>query len=60
MRNFILGIVVTVLVLLIGGLGLAVGSSADVGAHTAPPPMEVHIASSALDNSVERQTCSAH
>jgi len=54
MRNFILGIVITVLVLLIGGLGLALLGFLPTRANVAPPEMERHIAMSALDNSVER------
>jgi len=54
MRNFILGIVITVLVLLIGGLGLALLGFLRTRANVPPPEMERHIAMSALDNSVER------
>ena len=54
MRNFILGIVITILVLLIGGLGLALLGFLPTRANVAPPEMERHIAMSALDNSVER------
>ncbi len=54
MRNFILGIVITILVLLIGGLGLALLGFLPTRANIAPPEMERHIAMSALDNSVER------
>lgn len=54
MRNFILGIIVTVLVLLIASLGLALLGFLPTRANTAPPEMESHIAMSALDNSVER------
>jgi mono/diheme cytochrome c family protein len=54
MRNFVLGIVITILVLLIGGLGVALLGFLPTRANSAPPAMEVHIASSALDNSVER------
>jgi mono/diheme cytochrome c family protein len=54
MRSFILGIVITTLVLLIGSLGLALLGFLPTRANTAPPAMEVHIAMSALDNSVER------
>ena len=54
MRNFILGIVITILVLLIGGLGLALLGFLPTRANSAPPEMETHIAMSALDNSVER------
>jgi mono/diheme cytochrome c family protein len=54
MRNFFLGIFITVLVLLIGILGLALLGFMPTRANTSPPQMEKHIAMSALDNSVER------
>jgi mono/diheme cytochrome c family protein len=54
MRNFILGIVVTVLVLLIGGLGLGLLGFVPTHANTAPPKLEQQIAMSALDASMER------
>ena len=54
MRNFILGIVVTILVLVFGGLGLALLGFLPTRANKVPPKMESHIAMSALDNSVER------
>ena len=54
MRNFILGFVITILVLLIGGLGLALLGFLPTRANVAPSEMEHHIAMSALDNSVER------
>jgi mono/diheme cytochrome c family protein len=54
MRNFILGIVFTILVLVIGGLGLALLGFLPTRANKTPPQMESHIAMSALDNSVER------
>jgi len=54
MRNFILGVVITVLVLLIGGLGLALLGFLPTRANLAPSEIESHIAMSALDNSVER------
>ncbi len=54
MRNFILGIVITILVLLIGGLGIILLGFLPTRANVAPPKMERHIAMSALDNSVER------
>ena len=54
MRNFVLGIVITILVLLIGGLGLALLGFLPTRANNAPPDMERHFAMSALDNSVER------
>jgi mono/diheme cytochrome c family protein len=54
MRNFILGIVITILVLLIGSLGLALLGWLPTRADIAPPEMERHFAMSALDNSVDR------
>jgi len=54
MRNFILGIVIAVLVLLIGGFGLALLGFLPTRANISPPKMERLIAMSALDNSVER------
>ena len=54
MRNFILGIIVTVVVLLLGGLGLALLGFLPTRANSTPPAMEIHLAMSALDNSVER------
>jgi mono/diheme cytochrome c family protein len=55
MRNFILGIIVTILVLVIGGLGLALLGFLPTRADIAPPKMERHLAMSALDNAVERR-----
>jgi thiosulfate dehydrogenase len=54
MRNFILGIVITIVALLIGGLGLALLGFLPTRANSTPPAMESHIAMSALDNSVDR------
>ena len=54
MRNFVLGIVITLVVLLIGGLGLALLGFLPTRANSTPPATEVHLAMSALDNSVER------
>jgi mono/diheme cytochrome c family protein len=54
MRNFILGVVVTIVVLLIGGLGIALLGFLPTRANVAPHEVEGHIAMSALDNSVER------
>lgn len=54
MRNFIFGIVITIVVLAIGGLGLALLGFLPTNANTAPPQMERRIAVSALDASVER------
>ena len=54
MRNFILGIVLTVVALLLGGIGLALLGSLPTRANTPPPKLERQIAMSALDNSVDR------
>lgn len=54
MRNFILGIVITIVVLLIGALGLALLGLLPTRANRTPPEMERHLAMSALDNSVDR------
>lgn len=54
MRNFVLGIVITVVVLLIGSVGLALLGFMPTRANSPPPEMERHLAMSALDNSVER------
>jgi mono/diheme cytochrome c family protein len=54
MRNFILGIVVTILVLVIGGLGIALLGFAPTNSNTSPPKLERQIAMSALDASMER------
>jgi mono/diheme cytochrome c family protein len=54
MRNFILGIVITILLLVIGGIGLALLGFLPTRANLDPPEMERHLSMSALDNSVER------
>jgi mono/diheme cytochrome c family protein len=54
MRNFILGIVITIVVLVIGGVGLALLGFLPTRANTPPPRMESQLAMSAMDNSVER------
>lgn len=54
MRNFIFGIVVTLLVLAIGGTGLALLGFIPTNANTTPPKVEKQIAMSALDASMER------
>jgi thiosulfate dehydrogenase len=54
MRNFILGMVIAIVILLIGGLGLALLGFLPTRANRTPPQMERRIATSALDNSVER------
>jgi|SRR5450631_31574 mono/diheme cytochrome c family protein len=54
MRNFILGMVVTVLVMLIVGLGFALLGFMPTHANAEPPKLERQIAMSALDASMER------
>jgi mono/diheme cytochrome c family protein len=54
MRYFVLGTVITIVVLLIGSLGLALLGFLPTRANTVPPAAESHIAMTALDNSVER------
>jgi thiosulfate dehydrogenase len=54
MRNFLLGVVITILVLVFGGIGLALLGFFPTQANVAPPEFETHIAMSALDNSIER------
>lgn len=55
MRNFILGIVFTVLVLLITGAGFALLGFLPTRANATPPRVEKQIASAALDASMERR-----
>lgn len=54
MRNFILGILATILVGLIGGLGVALLGFIPTNANVTPPKLEQQIAMSALDASMER------
>jgi thiosulfate dehydrogenase len=54
MRNFIFGVVVTILVLAVGGTGLALLGFIPTHANATPPKMERQIALSALDASMER------
>ena len=55
MRKFILGVVVTLLVLLVGGVGLALLGFFPTNANARPPRLERQIAMSALDASMERR-----
>src|ERR1022692_2008446 len=54
MRNFVLGILFAIAVLLLVGIGLALLGFLPTRANTSPPKMERHLAMSALDSSVER------
>jgi mono/diheme cytochrome c family protein len=54
MRNFILGVVGTLLLLFLGGLAIAMLGFLPTNADSVPPKMERHIAMSAMDASMER------
>ena len=54
MRNFILGIVTALVVLMLGVLGVALLGLVPTQANRVPPKFELHIATSALDNSIDR------
>jgi mono/diheme cytochrome c family protein len=54
MRSFILGVVITILVLLIVSLGAALLGFVPTNANTEPPKLEQQIANSAMDASMER------
>jgi mono/diheme cytochrome c family protein len=55
MRNFILGIVITLLVLVLGGLAAAMLGLLPTSADATPPRIERRIAMSAVDASMERR-----
>ncbi|MFZ0758774.1 MAG: hypothetical protein WAM69_02390, partial [Candidatus Sulfotelmatobacter sp.] len=54
MGKFILGVIVTLLVLILGGLGFAMLGFCPTTANVAPPRFEHHIANAAVDASMER------
>jgi mono/diheme cytochrome c family protein len=54
LRKFILGVIVTLLVLILGGLGIATLGFLPTAANVEPPHIESHIAMSAVDASMER------
>jgi len=54
MKKFLLGVIVTLLVLAVGGIGFALLGYMPTNANSTPPRMEMHIAMSALDASMER------
>jgi len=54
MGKFLLGVIVTLLVLVLGGLGLAMLGFIPTNANVDPPRIEKRVASSALDASMER------
>jgi mono/diheme cytochrome c family protein len=54
MRNFILGVVITLLVLALGGLAIALLGYMPTNADATPPHIEMRIAMNALDASMDR------
>jgi mono/diheme cytochrome c family protein len=54
MGKFLLGVIVTLLVLILGGLGLAMLGFIPTNANAVPPTLEHRIANTALDASMER------
>jgi mono/diheme cytochrome c family protein len=54
MGKFLLGVIVTLAVLLLGGFGFALLGFFPTAANVAPPQFERHLAMSALDASMER------
>ena len=54
MRNFILGIIVTLVVLALGGLAFLSFGLMPTNADATPPNIETHIAMSAVDASMDR------
>ena len=54
MGKFLLGVIVTLLLLVLGGLGLAMLGFIPTNANVDPPRIEKRVASSALDASMER------
>lgn len=55
MRNFILGILVTLIVLVLGGLAAATFGLFPTNADATPPSLERRVATAALDASMERR-----
>src|ERR1700730_9499226 len=55
MRNFILGVIITLLLLVLGGLAIALLGLLPTNADTDPPAIERRIAMSAMDASMERR-----
>ncbi len=60
MNKFLLGAIVTLLVLAVGGIGLALLGFLPTNANSKPPRMEMHLAMSALDASIERHAPQAN
>ena len=54
MGKFLLGVIVTVLVLILGGLGIAMLGFIPTTANVPPSHLEQHLANTAMDASMER------
>jgi hypothetical protein len=54
LRKFLLGVIVTLLILILGGLGFATLGFLPTAANVEPPHFERHLAMSAVDASMER------
>ena len=54
MGKFILGVIITLIVLILGGLGFATLGFFPTQANVAPPRWEHHLANTAVDASMER------
>jgi mono/diheme cytochrome c family protein len=54
MKKFILGVIVTLLVIVLGGLGVAMLGFIPTAANVEPPHLERHLAMGAMDASMER------
>src|SRR5579863_9550988 len=54
MKKFMLGVIVTLLVLILGGLGVATLGFIPTAANVEPPHLERRLAMSAMDASMER------
>jgi mono/diheme cytochrome c family protein len=54
MGKFVLGVIVTLLVLILGGLGVAMLGFIPTNANATPPALEIRIANAAVDASMER------
>ena len=54
MRNFILGVIITLLVLIVGGLVFALLGFVPTNADSTPPRIETRLANTALDASMDR------
>jgi thiosulfate dehydrogenase len=60
MRNFILGVLATLAVLILGGLGAALLGFIPTNANATPPKFETHLAMSAVDASTDHHASHAN